>query len=267
MNRASSARHARDRHTVRLMPTALPPILLRANRFAIISRLADDLAHEFKNPLNSMVISLELIRRLAERGATDKVIERTRVLDEEALRVNALLDRLLRLLRPPRNSESTTNLAVLLGNVMPLIEMRAKLARIEFASSSEGDAMVHGRSEDLALVLLNIADNAFNAMNHGGSINIATTVGADTVYIRVESTGTGFSAHALSEFEAGNVPVLQHADEWAVAERDGLGLRVCAALLDQSGGGVEIVDPGHNGGPTVVTLALARATSFHLNSD
>ena len=35
---------------------------LHASRYALLSRLADDLAHEIKNPLHSMVINLEVLR-------------------------------------------------------------------------------------------------------------------------------------------------------------------------------------------------------------
>ena len=42
----------------------------RANRYDILSRLADDLAHEIKNPLNAIVVNLEVLRRKIETGAT-----------------------------------------------------------------------------------------------------------------------------------------------------------------------------------------------------
>jgi branched-chain amino acid aminotransferase len=50
----------------------------RANRFALVSRLADDLAHEIKNPLNAIVINLEVLRTRVARADADGALTRGR---------------------------------------------------------------------------------------------------------------------------------------------------------------------------------------------
>src|SRR5690606_30390207 len=42
---------------------AATPMMIRDNKLALVERLADDLAHEIKNPLHAMVINLEVLRR------------------------------------------------------------------------------------------------------------------------------------------------------------------------------------------------------------
>src|SRR5688500_20395618 len=76
----------------------------RANRYDVVSRLADDLAHEIKNPLNAIVVNLEVLRRKLAAGAADAALERANVVDEEIARVHTLVDQLLQLVRPPRGA-------------------------------------------------------------------------------------------------------------------------------------------------------------------
>ncbi|MGH7466653.1 MAG: histidine kinase dimerization/phospho-acceptor domain-containing protein [Longimicrobiales bacterium] len=103
-----------------------------AIRYAVLSRLADDLAHEIKNPLNSMVINLEVLRNRVEKGATDPALERAAVLDHEIRRLHTLVDGLLRLLRPPQSdAAATTSMSLVLEELQPLLQLRARLAHVE----------------------------------------------------------------------------------------------------------------------------------------
>ncbi len=102
-----------------------------ASRYALVSRLADDLAHEIKNPLHAMVINLEVMRRRVAAGDTEIALERAAVIEQEIERTHHLVDLLLKLVRPDRNHEQHAySLAGALDEVLPLIELQARLARV-----------------------------------------------------------------------------------------------------------------------------------------
>jgi signal transduction histidine kinase len=105
---------------------------LRALRFELVSRLADDIAHEIKNPLNSIVINLEVLRVRIGRQDTDAALERAGVIEHEARRLHALVDRLLQLLRPERDPATSLALDQLFDELLPLVEARVRMARNEF---------------------------------------------------------------------------------------------------------------------------------------
>jgi signal transduction histidine kinase len=106
---------------------------LHASRYALVSRLADDLAHEIKNPLHSMVINLEVLRRRVAAGDTEIALERAAVIDEEIQRTHRLVDLLLKLIRPERDDEHhARSLTGALEEVLPLIALQAKLGRVPF---------------------------------------------------------------------------------------------------------------------------------------
>ena len=63
-------------------PVGAPPgddaaaLALRANKLDLLERLADDLAHEIKNPLHSMVINLEVLKRRVARADSPDEVQR-----------------------------------------------------------------------------------------------------------------------------------------------------------------------------------------------
>jgi signal transduction histidine kinase len=100
------------------------PHAVRANKLDLLERLADDLAHEIKNPLHSMVINLEVLKRkigrLGEPGGD--LMRYAEVLGGELERVSRRVELLLRLVRPGRGGEPTT-LAEVVQELLELVEM------------------------------------------------------------------------------------------------------------------------------------------------
>src|SRR5688500_17512833 len=123
-SRGSAARSGPDRRVPFVVPAAFAvsirtdavhetpahadPVRLRVNKLELLERLADDLAHDIKNPLHSMVINLEVLRRRAARVGGDEGDDLQRyagVLSTELERVNRRIELLLRLSRPARAAE------------------------------------------------------------------------------------------------------------------------------------------------------------------
>ena len=105
---------------------------LDANRFGVLSRLADDLAHEIKNPLHAIVINLEVLRRKIEKQDANAALQRVEAVEQEVHRVHELVESLLRLLRPRREVAGPFSIAEAVNGVLPLAALRARLAGVEY---------------------------------------------------------------------------------------------------------------------------------------
>jgi signal transduction histidine kinase len=140
---------------VRAETTTAPERLL-ADRFRLVSRVAGDLAHEIRNPLHSMVINLEVIRRYAQKSAMDGVLERANVLGLEIERLHLLIAQVLSLVRVDRDPEQEQDVAALLHEMLPLIEARARVARFRFHPLIEEDVafLAHVQKQRVKLALL-----------------------------------------------------------------------------------------------------------------
>lgn len=218
-----------------------------ANRMALIERWAEDLAHEIKNPLHAMVINLELVKRWAGGADPDPIILRAEIVEAELHRVHRLIDSLLRILRswPDRVSADPDQVLEVLGVV---VAARARIRNVEY-EHHPGSAPVGMRPGHLALVLLNLIDNALDAMPAGGRLVTRCEAGADSVRIAVADTGAGLPP--------GLADRLMQAGVSGREDRAGLGLAVTDRLVREAGGELLLESAGSGPG-TVAILVLPR---------
>ncbi|HEX8242487.1 MAG TPA: HAMP domain-containing sensor histidine kinase [Longimicrobium sp.] len=219
-------------------PDAAEGLALRANKLDLLERLADDLAHEIKNPLHSMVINLEVLkRRVARADSADEVQRYIGVLAGELERVNRRIELLLRLSRPGRGAENTT-LSELTEEVMELIQLEARHADVQVDYRAEGGmARVYVPREPSRQVILNLVLEVLDHTERGA-----------TLRIRVAEQG-GESRLAVAD-SGGTVAALAGGDSTRLA--------AAHALAATVGGRVEAEED--QGAPALVfALPLARA--------
>lgn len=223
---------------------------LRANRLDLLSRWADDLAHEIKNPFHAMVINIELVKRRAASGDAEPLVQRAQVVESEIHRVHDLIESLLRLMRPWSDPEPA-QVDQVFAAMAPVIAARARIRRIEIEHQPGGSAVPMGPGP-LALVVLNLMDNAMEATSEGGRVVTSSAVEGDRVRITVLDNGAGLPGGPGDRFfEAG-------VGEWP--GRAGLGLTIAARLVHDAGGTLTLEPaPGHGG--ALATVLLPRTGS------
>lgn len=176
-------------------PDAADGLALRANKLDLLERLADDLAHEIKNPLHSMVINLEVLkRRVARADSADEVQRYIGVLAGELERVNRRIELLLRLSRPGRGAENTT-LNELAEEVMELIQLEARHGDIQVDYRPEGGmARVHVPREPSRQVILNLVLEVIDRMDRGATLRIRVAEQGGESRLVLADSGTAVAA-------------------------------------------------------------------------
>jgi signal transduction histidine kinase len=208
---------------------------IRANRYDVLSRLAEDLAHEIKNPLNSIVINLEVLRRMSAAGAQERVQDRAAVIEQEILRVHELIDGILQLLRPDKTNAESVAVDAVIGSLQNALQTQAKGVRIGLQIDVESPLYAHVQSEPFKFALLNLLTRMIDAeVEAGGAVLLEAKRAADTIDI------VATCSHA----------VLDPAD---------VSIEYCRLLADAAGGRLEKLEPGNSGRGTIATLALPAA--------
>jgi signal transduction histidine kinase len=209
----------------------------RANRFEIVSRLADDLAHEIKNPLNAIIINLEVLKVRVAGGDSAAAADRAAVIELETRRLHDLVDRLLQLMRPSREEAASLPLDQALDEVLPLVQLQARLARNEFTSRCTATVFVPVPRDVFKFAMLNVLMATHELLGDGGgAFSLDCSADDDSVRIEVRTT----------ESATGVVAPVSAAFERAV--------RVARDLLDPCGASVEAVRGG-------VTIVLPRGAA------
>lgn len=212
-----------------------PDVELRANRYDVLSRLADDLAHEIKNPLNAIVVNLEVLRRRIANGATDVALDRTVVIEQEVRRVHTLVDQLLQLLRPARGEAGPLAIDGVLDALTSALQIQARAARVKLAAHAESNLYAQTRAEPFRFALLNVVARAIDAESAaGGGVEIEAKRAADEIYVVVTCSK-------------------------AVLTRDEEHMRFCRMLIEAAGGHLESVEPHSGGAGSTATMVLPPA--------
>lgn len=226
---------------------------IRANRFDLLSRLADDLAHEVKNPLHAAVINLELLKRRVADANADRAMERIRLLEDEVALVHRLVDALLQLLRPARGSADPVEVDAVLDELMLLTDVVAKLNRVRVVYEPVGPgALIAACPGDVRHAVLNLVVNAFEAMRpDGGTLRIHGEREAGEVRLMFQDSGPGTRSADLDQIASHTISSRE--------EGAGLGIAVARALVEKAGGRLEVGGRDGNGSGAVFLIAIPRA--------
>lgn len=149
--------------------------LKRGERLETLNKLASVLSHEIRNPLNSMVINMQLMRREFKKPqiVAGKLEHYHQILTAEIGRVEALVSNFLLIAKPPKLEKTPQRLSALLDDLIKaeLPNALTKGIRVE-RDYRVPDLVAEVDPQKLYQVFLNIFLNALQAMPGGGRVII-----------------------------------------------------------------------------------------------
>jgi signal transduction histidine kinase len=226
---------------------------LQAERVAAWREVARRLAHELKNPLFPLQITVENLQRAREQRPDefDEVFrESTATLLAELQNLKLIIGRFSDFAKMPRPEMETLNVNAVVGDVMRLYEPqfhsngRPKIEPVlELAVSGaevKGDPLLLNRA------LSNLVLNAMDAMPDGGVLRFRTERFDDRVRIEVADSGHGLSEEECARLFTPYYTTKRHGT--------GLGLAIVQSVVSDHGGRISVSStPGHG---TVFTIDL-----------
>jgi len=231
---------------------ALEERLRRAEQLGAVGQLASGIAHEIRNPLNFISLSID---RLRSRFAPAEDSERREFqamlggVREEIRHLKELIDNFLRFGRPlklkPLRIDALPAVRSVLDLVAPRLSQQGIRARIESASA---DSIFDADPEALRTCLMNVVVNAIHAMPRGGDLRVRLGGDAQRLEFEVADTGGGIAPEHLARvFE----PYFTTKEAGI-----GLGLPLTKRIVEEHGGDIRVVsEPGRG---TRVTLRFRR---------
>jgi signal transduction histidine kinase len=150
-------------------------------------------AHEVKNPLNAMMIHLELIKERLD-APTQEVRQSLDVIGGEIRRLDRVVQGFLRFMRPHELEFKPIEVATLLQSAVVLVEAEWRSQGIRFSIEvAPRLPAVEGDEELLRQALLNLIQNACQAMPRGGFVTVAARVDGHTLCLEVADEGVGIA--------------------------------------------------------------------------
>ncbi len=165
--------------------------LQTADRLSAISRISSGVAHEVKNPLNAILLHVEVARAKLAQGNTD-VAPQMEIISREILRLDRVVKTFLDFTRPVELNLSSVPVEDLLNELVDLARPQAQSAGIRIGVQQEANnAEVRVDRDLMKQAMLNIVVNAMEAMPQGGDLRFESSVVEDSAEIRISDTGGG----------------------------------------------------------------------------
>lgn len=169
-----------------------------AAKLAAIGRLTSGVAHEVKNPLNAMVLQLEILKaKLGAQG--ESVMPHVEILSNEIRRLDRVVRTFLDFARPVELHPAETDLEGLLEDVFRMAEPEAERRHVKLVMERNGSPKVRVDRDLMKQALLNLVLNGCQAMPSGGELRVSSHACAQGVQLEVADQGTGIPPEARSK--------------------------------------------------------------------
>jgi len=162
----------------------------RSERLAALGRLVAGMAHEIRNPLNSISgYSQHLKGKFGLDTSEGKALD---VIVREVDRLNRVITELLDFSRPREPELESLDLNEIVRSTHVLIARETSSQGVTIVEGlPDTQVMVMGHADTLKQLLLNLSLNALQAMPEGGVLSIQTGVSGTRPYLTVSDTGPG----------------------------------------------------------------------------
>jgi signal transduction histidine kinase len=213
----------------------------------LIETLAAGVAHEVRNPLNSVQINLSILKQELAELVPDPDAHVFVVLAKiagEIKRLDDFVSEFLRFARPPRLNLERLPLRPLLTDLVAFITPECAKKGVDLTLDLRGPESARVDGFQLKQAVLNLLLNALQSTPAGGHVTLRTSGGHGHCEIDVSDDGEGMSAETLAQ---AFTPFFTTREEGT-----GLGLPLVRRVVEQHGGSVAITsEPGQG---TTVTL-------------
>jgi two-component system sensor histidine kinase HydH len=225
--------------------------LIRSEKMAALGRLVASVAHEINNPLQAVQGGLGLTREeLGGQARREKLTHFLDLAEEGVVRIAAIVGRVADFYRPGRQERRPTDLHVALEEVLELAGERLHQSDVTVERAwADTLPRISANPEHLQQVFLTLVLNAVDAMGHGGTLRISTSLDQpdeEMVRIAFSDTGVGMSPEIQARLFEPFFTTKAYASR--------LGLPISYQIIEGHGG--EIAVTSEEGVGTTFTILL-----------
>jgi signal transduction histidine kinase len=169
--------------------------IIHNEKMAVLGTFASGLAHEVRNPLNSISLQLSVLERRigrCEAGLAGEMAELVDVIREEIRRLEILVDDFLLFSRTDRIQYRPARLEDIVGEVLNLMAPEAQASAVQIRHEADGPLpRMRMDAEKMKQVVINLVRNAIEAMPAGGTVEVRTGMSDGRAQLVVSDTGPG----------------------------------------------------------------------------
>ena len=225
--------------------------LIASNRVLSISALANSLAHQLSQPLTGIALQTETLKRnLAESNPDEASVKSLNKISRQLSKLSELVKNLRQLFSFKTHQFKNINLQEITNEVLELVEPALNENQIQLVKQYEADVRVYGDAIQIQQVLINLFNNAIDAINLSNlpTREIRLSISMEDAYglISIEDSGTGVEVNLLPNI----------FDLYKTTKNDGLGvgLWLSKTIIDKHQGKIAALNSKNGGAIFKVSL-------------
>jgi len=220
-----------------------------SRRMAAIGRLTSGVGHEVKNPINAIVVHLELLKNKLGDGNT-QAARHLEVIDAEIHRLDRVVQTLVDFSRPVELQLKEQDLRQPIGDVLVLSRDELSTRNVTLDGSLPSNPVIANVDADLLKqAVINVIQNGAQAMPEGGRLRVVLEEDKKNAVLRIADEGTG-----ISEEIRDKIFDLYFTTK---SEGSGIGLAMTYRILQLHHGSVEVQSNVSRGTEFVLRIPLA----------
>jgi two-component system, NtrC family, nitrogen regulation sensor histidine kinase NtrY len=226
--------------------------LAMSERVAAWREIAQHIAHEIKNSLSPIQLSIENLRRFHEqdRGSFDEFFpECSETILEEVDKLRRLANEFSEFARLPKPVFENLDIAEIIDNVLSLHQPVAPKIAMRVERDESGPLIVRGDRDQLNRVFTNLVKNAIEAMNDGGELRVLERRVMEEIFIVIEDTGVGINREDMTRIFT---PYFT-----SKSGGSGLGLSIVLRILKDHGASIDVYSDRETGTKFIIAFRAA----------
>lgn len=224
--------------------------LLHSERLSVLGRLAAGIVHEVMTPLTISVGWVETVAKA--ENITEDQRQSLSTATEQIFRAASIMESMRDFSRKKHPIKTSTDINKLIEHTLDLLIHPLRQKNIGVTRALDAQGLVEVDAEQISQVLLNLINNAIDALEPGGRITLSTrridsSLTERSVEVEVKDNGAGIAPDLLEQ-------IFEPFFSTKGSNGTGLGLSICKGIIDNHEGQIRV--DSRLGRGTTFTLSL-----------
>jgi signal transduction histidine kinase len=229
--------------------------LMKANKTAATGALSASIAHELNQPLGASNLNIQFLKMKLEKGVLNPELGKEVLdsLEEDNKRAATIVKSLRSIFTEGESNAQKVQLGDLIAEVLDIVKPELKSKNIQIQLRADDDLVIKVNSAEIEQVILNLVNNAIQALAKSGTLQRRIAIEAaqvgEAVRLSVSDNGPGVSV----DFKSHLFELLSTTKQTGM----GLGLWLCKHIVGRYSGSIHYEDAVGGGAKFVVELPSA----------